>query len=105
VIRFQVATPLNNSVKRYPTRSTSQGLFCPFPEPEQVYRRRVNRLPPRRLHLEHLGDEALTDIQYLFPNNNQPTVNNPTPNPNLNMGSFLTPLNFAAIQGYPSPNS
>jgi hypothetical protein len=96
-----VATPLNNSVKRYPTRSTSQGLFCPFPEPEQVYRRRLNRLPPRRLHLEHLGDEALTDIQYLFPNNNQPTVNNPTPNPNLNMGSFLTPLNFAAIQGSP----
>ena len=101
MIRFQVATPSNNSIKRYPTRSTSQGLFFPFPEPEQVYRRRVNRLPPRRLHLEHLGDEALTDIQYLFPNNNQPTVNNPIPNPNLNMGSFLTPLNFAAIQGYP----
>jgi hypothetical protein len=101
VIRFQVATPLNNSVKRYPTRSSSQELFCPFPEPEQVYRRRVNRLPPRRLHLEHLGDEALTDIQHLFPNNNQPTVSNPTHNPNLAMGSFLTPLNFAAIQGYP----
>jgi hypothetical protein len=60
VIRFQVATPLNNSVKRYPTRRTALGLVCPFPEPEQVYRRRVNRLPPRRLHLEHLGDEALT---------------------------------------------
>jgi ribonuclease HI len=96
-----VATPLNNSVKRYPTRSNSQGLFCPFPEPEQVYRRRINRLPPRRLHLEHLGDEALTDIQYLFPNNNQPTVNNPTPNPNLTMSIFLRPLNFAAIQGSP----
>jgi hypothetical protein len=101
VIRFQVATPLNNSVKRYPTRSSSQGLFCPFPEPEQVYRRRINRLPPRRLQLEHLGDEALTDIQYLFPNNNQPTVNNPTPNPNLTMSIFLRPLNFAAIQGSP----
>jgi ribonuclease HI len=101
VIRFQVATPLNNSVKRYPTRSNSQGLFCPFPEPEQVYRRRINRLPHRRLHLEHLGDEALTDIQYLFPNNNQPTVNNPTPNPNLTMSIFLRPLNFAAIQGSP----
>jgi hypothetical protein len=96
-----VATPLNNSVKRYPTRSNSLGLICPFSEPEQVYRGRINRLPPRRLHLEHLGDEALTDIQYLFPNNNQPTINNPTPNPNLNMGSFLTPLNFAAIQGSP----
>jgi hypothetical protein len=101
VIRIQVATPLNNSVKRYPTRGTAQGLFCPFPEPEQVYRRRINRLPPRRLHLENLGDEALPDIQYLFPNNNQPTVNNPTHNPNLNMGSFLTPLDFAAIQGAP----
>jgi hypothetical protein len=101
VIRIQVATPLNNSVKRYTTRRTAQGLFCPFPEPEQVYRRRINRLPPRRLQLEHLGDEALTDIQYLFPNNNQPTVNNPTPNPNLTMGSFLTPLNLAAIQGSP----
>ena len=101
MIRFQVATPLNNSVKRYTTRRTARGLFCPFPGPEQVYRRRINRLPPRRLQLEHLGDEALTDIQYLFPNNNQPTVNNPTPNPNLNMGSFLTPLNFAAIQGAP----
>jgi hypothetical protein len=96
-----VATPLNNSVKRYTTRRTAQGLFCPFPEPEQVYRRRINRLPPRRLQLDHLGDEALTDIQYLFQTNNQPTVNNPTPNPNLNMGSFLTPLNFAAIQGSP----
>jgi hypothetical protein len=87
--------------KRYPTRSSSQELFCPFPEPKQVYRRRVNRLPPRRLHLENLGDEALPDIQYLFPNLNQPTVSNSTQNPNLAMGSFLTPLNFAAIQGYP----
>jgi hypothetical protein len=41
------------------------------------------------------------DIQYLFPNLNQPTVSNSTQNPNLAMGSFLTPLNFAAIQGYP----
>jgi ribonuclease HI len=95
-----VATPLNNSVKRYTTRRTTQGLFCPFPEPEQVFRRRINRLPPRRLQLDHLGEEAITDIQYLFQNNNQPTVNNPL-NPNLTMGSFLRPLNFAAIQGYP----
>jgi hypothetical protein len=101
VIRFQVATPLNNSVKRYTTRSNTQGLFYSFPEPEQVYRRRINRLPPRRLQLDNLGDEALTDIQYLFQNNNQPTVNNPTPNPNLTMSIFLRPLNFAAIQGSP----
>jgi hypothetical protein len=95
-----VATPLNNSVKRYPTRRTAQGLFYPFPEPEQLFRRRINRLPPSRPQLEYLGEEAITDIQYLFQNNNQPTVNNPL-NTNLTMGSFLRPLNFAAIQGYP----
>jgi hypothetical protein len=96
-----VATPLNKSVKKYTTRSNTQGLIYSFPEPEQVYRRRINRLPPRRLLLDNLGDEALTDIQYLFQNNNQPTVNNPTPNPNLTMSIFLRPLNFAAIQGSP----
>jgi hypothetical protein len=37
----------------------------------------------------------------LFQNNNQPTVNNPTTNPNLTMSIFLRPLNFAAIQGSP----
>ena len=96
-----MATPLNKSVKKYTTRRNTQGLIYSFPEPEQVYRRRINRLPPRRLLLDNLGDEALTDIQYLFQNNNQPTVNNPTPNPNLTMSIFLRPLNFAAIQGSP----
>jgi hypothetical protein len=96
-----VATPLNKSVRKYTTRSTTQGLIYSFPEPEQVYRRRINRLPPRRLLLDNLGEEALTDIQYLFQNNNQPTVNNPNPNPNLTMSIFLRPLNFAAIQGSP----
>jgi hypothetical protein len=94
-----VATPLKKSVK-YTTRSTSQGVIYSFPEPEKVYRRRLNRLAPRRL-LESLGEEALTDIQYLFQNNNQPTVNNPTNNPNLTMSIFLRPLNFVAIQGSP----
>jgi hypothetical protein len=99
VIPFQVATPLKKSVK-YTTRSTSQGVIYSFPEPEKVYRRRLNRLAPRRL-LESLGEEALTDIQYLFQTNNQPTVNNPTNNPNATMSTFLSPLNFAAIQGAP----
>jgi hypothetical protein len=72
-----VATPLNNSVKKYTTRRNTQGLIYSFPEAEQVYRRRINRLPPRRLLLDNLGEEALTDIQYLFLNNNQPTVNSP----------------------------
>jgi hypothetical protein len=94
-----VATPLKKSSK-YTTRSTSQGVVYSFPEPEKVYRRRLNRLAPRRL-LESLGEEALTDIQFLFQTNNQPTVNNPTNNPNVTMTTFLSPLNFAAIQGAP----
>jgi hypothetical protein len=101
VFPFQVATPLKKSVRKYTTRSTAQGLIYSFPEPEKVYRRRLNRLAPRRLLLDNLGEEALTDIQYLFQNNNQPTVNNPTTNPNLTMSIFLRPLNFAAIQGSP----
>jgi hypothetical protein len=99
VIPFQVATPLKKSVK-YTTRSTSQGVTYSFPELEKVYRRRLNRLAPRRL-LDSLGEEALTDIQYLLQTNNQPTVNNPTNNPNATMSNFLSPLNFAVIQGAP----
>jgi hypothetical protein len=64
VVPFQVATPLKNSV-RYTTRSNSQWGDSSFPEPEKVYRRRLRHLVPRRL-LESLGEEALTDIQYLF---------------------------------------
>jgi hypothetical protein len=94
-----VATPLKKFVK-YTTRSTSQGVIYSFSEPEKVYRRRLNRLAPRRL-LESLGEEALIDIQYLFQTNNQPTVNKPTNNPNATMSIFLSPLNFVAIQGAP----
>jgi hypothetical protein len=92
-----VANPLKKSSK-YTTRSTSQGVVYSFLEPEKVYRRRLNRLSPRRL-LESLRDEALIDIQYLFQTNNQPTVNNPINNTNVLMANFLSPLNFAAIQG------
>jgi hypothetical protein len=94
-----VATPLKKSSK-YTTRSNSQGVLYSFPEPEQVYRRRLNRLAPRSL-LESLREEALNDIQYLFQTNNQPTVNNPINNTNVLMATFLSPLNFAAIQGSP----
>jgi hypothetical protein len=94
-----VAIALNNFV-RYTTRSNSSGVIHPFHEPEKVYRRRLRHLVPRRL-LESLGEEALTDIQYLFQNNNQQIVNNPTNNPNLTMIIFLRPLNFATIQGSP----
>jgi hypothetical protein len=94
-----VATPLENSLK-YTTRSTSQGLVYSFPEPEKVYRRRLNRLAPRRL-LESLGEEAVSDIQFLFEQNNPPIVNTTTTNPNLIMSTLLRPLNFVAIQGAP----
>ena len=88
MIPFQVATPLNKSVK-YTTRRTSQGVTYSFPEPEKVYRRMLNHLALRRL-LESLGEEALTDIQYLFQtNNNQSTVNTPTNTPNTTMSLFL----------------
>jgi hypothetical protein len=94
-----VATPLKKS-SRYTTRSTSQGVVYSFPEPEKFYRRRLNCLSPRRL-LESIREEALNDIQFLFETNNQPTVNNPTNNPNVTMTSCLSSLNLAAIQGSP----
>ena len=95
VIPSQVATPLKK-YSNYTTRSTSQGVAYVFPEPEKVYRMRLNCFAPRRL-LESFGEEALIDIQLLFQTNNQPTVNNPTHTPNVTMTTFLSPLNFAAI--------
>jgi len=94
-----VATPLKKS-SRYTTRRTSQGVVYSFPEAEKVYSRRLNRLAFRRL-LECLREEALNDIQFLFQTNNQPIVNNPINNTNVLMATFLSPLNFAAIQGAP----
>jgi hypothetical protein len=94
-----VATPLINFV-RYPTRSNPQGLVDALPEPERVYRRRVNRLAPRRL-LDSLGEEAISDIHHLFSDNNPTTVNTTTPNSNPIMSTLLRPLNFISIQGAP----
>jgi hypothetical protein len=37
----------------------------------------------------------------LFQTNNQQTINNPTNTSNATMSMFLSPLNFAAIQGAP----
>jgi hypothetical protein len=85
---------------RYTTRITSQGLVYSFPEPKKVYRRRLNRLAPRRL-LENLGEEAVSDIQFLFEQNNPPIVNTTTTNPNLIMSNLLRPLKFTSIQGAP----
>jgi hypothetical protein len=68
-----VVTPLKKYCK-YTTRSNPRGVLYSFPEPEQVYKRRENRLATRSL-LESLREEALNDIQYWFQTNNQPTVN------------------------------
>jgi hypothetical protein len=86
-----VATPFDNSL-RYPTRSNLQGLVDSLPEPERVYRRRINRLAPRRF-LESLGEEAIFDIHFLFVSNN----------PTTTMGDQCNPCNFTNIQGYPHP--
>jgi hypothetical protein len=94
-----VVTPLEKYLK-YTTRSTSQGVTYFFPEPEKVYWRRLNSLAPRRL-LESLGEEALTDIQFLFQTNNQQIVNNTTTNSNVTISMFMRPLNFSTIQGAP----
>jgi hypothetical protein len=67
-------------------------LVDSLPEPERVYRRRINRLAPRRL-LESLGEEAISDIHLLFVHNNPTTTN-----PNSIMGDLLRPCNFAIFK-------
>ena len=86
-----MATPLSNSV-RYSTRSNSRGLLVPIPKPERVYRRRENRLAPRRL-LASLGEEAIFDIHLLF---NNLLITSP-------MDAIYQPCDFSNIQGYPHP--
>jgi hypothetical protein len=86
-----VETPFDNSL-RYPTRRNPQGLVDSLHEPERVYRRRINRLAPRRL-LESLGEEAISYIHFLFVSNN----------PTTTMGDEYNPCNFTNIQGYPHP--
>jgi hypothetical protein len=83
---------------RYTTRSNLEGLVYSFPEPEKVYRRRINRLAPRRL-LESLGEEAISDIHLLFGHNNPTTVNTIATNPNLIMGDLLRPLCYLSSSG------
>jgi hypothetical protein len=94
-----VATPYENPLS-YTTRINSQGLVYCFPELEKVYRRRLNCLTSRRL-LESHGEEAISDIQFLFEQNNPTTVNTTKINPNLIMSNLLRPLNFTAIQDTP----
>jgi hypothetical protein len=94
-----VVNPFDNSLK-YTTRSNTEGLVYSFPEPGKVYRRRNNRLAPRRL-LESLGEEAISDIHLLSTHNNPTTVNPTTTNSNTTMGDPFSPCNFINIQGYP----
>ena len=83
--------PLPNSV-RNSTRSNSRGLPVPIPELERVYRRRENRLGPRRL-LPSLGEEAISGIHLLF---NNPLITSP-------MDAIYQPCDFSNIDGYPHP--
>jgi hypothetical protein len=85
-----VEIPFTHSL-RYPTRRNPQGFVDSLPEPERVYRRRINRLAPLRV-LESLG-EAIFDRQLLF------VPNNPT----SPMDDLYKPCNFTNIQGYPHP--
>ena len=84
-----MATLLQNIV-RYSTRSHSGGLLNSLAELERVYRRRLNRLAPRRL-LATLGEEAISDIHLLFAQNNQPSP----------MDDLCKPCDFSNIIGYP----
>ena len=83
-----MATSLSNIV-RYSTRSHSGGLLNSLTKPERVYRRRLNRLAPRRL-LANLGEEAISDIHLLFAQNNQPSP----------MDDLCKPCDFSNIVGY-----
>ena len=67
-------------------------MFGPLPEPERVYRRRANRLAPRRL-LASRGEEAISDIHLLF---NNPLIASP-------MDAIYQPCDFSNIQGYLHP--
>ena len=69
-----------------------------IPEPEKVYRRRLNKLASRRI-LEELGSESVSDIHLLFQENSENFENN---NCFLStMGEFFTQLNFTQISGQP----
>jgi hypothetical protein len=77
---------------KYSTRRNSQGLVNFIPEPEKVYRRRLNKLTSRRI-LDHLGFESISDIHLLF--------NNSSLENSLEMDDLYKPCDFTAINGYP----
>ena len=70
-----MATPLAVNTSRYSTRRNSEGLFDFILDPEQVYKRRVNKLASHRIIAE-LGSESVSDIHILFPENTNTTISN-----------------------------
>lgn len=60
-----------------------------IPKPEQVYRRRLNRLTSHRI-LGHLEFDSISDIHLFFKNLQVEE-----------MVDLFSPLDFSAINGYP----
>ena len=81
-------TPLSANTSRYSTRRNYEGLLNFIPEPEQVYRRRLNKLASRRI-LENLGSESVLDIRSLFEENNNQNCFSDI------MGEYFTQLDFS----------
>ena len=91
-------TPLSLILPRYSTRRNSEGLLSFIPEPEKVYRRRLNKLASCRI-LENLGSQSLSDIHSLFlENNSQENINTCVSDI---MGEYFTQLDFSQIAGQP----
>ena len=91
-------TPLSLNLPRYSTRRNSEGLLSFIPEPEKVYRRRLNKLASRRI-LEDFGSQSLSYIHSLFLENNF-EENNSTCIFDI-MGECFTQLDFFQIAGQP----
>jgi hypothetical protein len=85
-----VATPLNPNFARVSTRRNSSGLVSPSPDPERVFRERLNRLSRSRA-LASLGQEAISDIHLLFQEQVEPSI----------MNDLFAPCDFTNINGYP----
>jgi len=81
--------PLSNHSTKYSTRRKSQGLVNFIPEPENVYRRRLNKITSCKI-LNSLLFESISNIHTLF-NNLQVEE----------MDDYFSPLDFAQINGYP----
>ena len=91
-------TPLSINTSRYSTRRNYEGLFNFIPEPEKVYRRRLNKLASCRI-LEELGSEFVLDIHVFFQENFENSENN---NCFLTtMNEYFTQLDFSQIAGQP----